>query len=472
MYRNNRIDCVPAGIMRGASCAALSLFALILCSCPEKPGSLRAISAPSGAAVWLDSANTAETTNCVITGLTPGLYKVTLKLTGFADKTKGVEVKGGETSSVYGWFRLARGWTQVFAVEGEGTDEARVVRQTPDDGYLVAGSKYGTTTGKVLLTKLNADGEPLWIKGIASSEMIYGRAMELTPDNNCIIAGASRHAWDSMDLLLVKTGPDGTPIWSKTFDWARYDVAYGVQPTSDGGFVVAGYTGDDSLGYDLLLMKTDANGDTQWVRRYGGQSWDMGYSLRATRDGGYIVAGITLSLGSYDIWLVKTDAQGDSEWTRTFGGLGEEFGYAAAQTADGGYIVVGSTRPPAATDMDLYITKTDALGNTLWTKTLGGHLDEVGYDVIATADGGSLVTGYTESFSPSFRSLWLVKLAANGDTMWTRVYGVHNEGYSVQVTSDSGYVAAGIGVLSDLETQGIYVVKTFADGNTVDWWRQ
>jgi hypothetical protein len=231
---------------------------------------------------------------------------------------------------------------------------------------------------------------------------------------------------------------------------------------------VAGYSGDDNandtLGMDVLLMKTDANGDTQWVRRYGGPHWQMGYSVRATRDGGYIVAGVSQSSGTNDFWLLKTDVQGDTEWTRTFGGTGEEYGYAAAQTDDDGYIVAGSTQQPGS-DIELYVVKTDAGGNQLWTKTLGGAGNDIGYDVIATADGGSLITGTNGG-------LWLVRLAANGDTLWTRAYGTKNEGYSVQTTSDSGYVAAGIGVLDDQTTQGIYVVKTFADGHTVDWWLQ
>jgi hypothetical protein len=142
----------------------------------------------------------------------------------------------------------------------------------------------------------------------------------------------------------------------------------------------------------MWLIKTDASGDTLWTRTYGGSFDPQGNSVQETNDGGYVVAATSQS---DDVYLVKTDAQGDTLWTRTYGGQGLSHGNSVRQTTDGGYIITGHMGPYGGSDYDVYLIKTNAQGDTLWTRTYGGRRDDFGYSVQQTADGRFVVAGYS-----------------------------------------------------------------------------
>jgi len=154
--------------------------------------------------------------------------------------------------------------------------------------------------------------------------------------------------------------------WWRTYGGTTYDEGCSVQQTSDGGYIIAGHTLSFGAGRDdVYLIKTDASGDTQWTRTYGGTSYDFGCSVQQTSDSGYIIAGLTMSFGSGngDVYLIKTNASGDTLWTKTYGGMNDDFGYSVRQTSDGGYIVAGLTGSFGAGSDDVYHIKTDANGN-------------------------------------------------------------------------------------------------------------
>jgi hypothetical protein len=154
--------------------------------------------------------------------------------------------------------------------------------------------------------------------------------------------------------------------FAKTYGGTYWDWAYSVQQTSDGGYILAGYTGSFGAGLnDIFLIKTDANGNVQWAKTYGGTNHDSAYSVQQTSDGGYIVAGLTRSFGAVgdDIFLIKTDAKGNIQWAKTYGGKGSERASSVRQTADGGYILAGTTISFGAGGADIFLIKTDAKGN-------------------------------------------------------------------------------------------------------------
>jgi hypothetical protein len=169
-------------------------------------------------------------------------------------------------------------------------------------------------------------------------------------------------------------------------------------------------------GNDVYLIKTNPSGDTQWTRTYGGDSADYGYSVQQTSDGGYIVAGWTASFGAgdHDVYLIKTNASGDTQWTRTYGGTSRDYANSVQQTSDGGYIVAGLTESFGAGGYDVYLIKTDASGDMRWTRTYGDTSDDEGNSVQQTSDGGYIVAGGTWFFGAWDWDVYLIKTDANG----------------------------------------------------------
>jgi hypothetical protein len=198
-------------------------------------------------------------------------------------------------------------------------------------------------------------------------------------------------------------------------DTTGYNAGNSVQQTSDGGYIIAGTYDYGGANPQVYLIKTNASGDTLWSRTYGGTNWDKGYSVQQTSDGGYIIGGFTSSFGagSYDVYLIKTNATGDTLWTRTYGGTGDDGGYSVQQTQDGGYIVAGWNNS-FGNGAQVYLVKTDASGDTLWTRNYGGTDYDYGRSVQQTTDGGYVIAGQTNSFGNSTQ-VYLVKTDANGN---------------------------------------------------------
>jgi hypothetical protein len=260
------------------------------------------------------------------------------------------------------------------------------------------------------------------IYGVTDDDYAY--SVRQTSDGGYIVAGYTLSSGaGSFDAFLVKTNANGNPIWSKTYDvyhglpFRSSDYAYSVQQTSDGGYILAGYTSSFMVGPDIFLIKTDANGNIQWSKTYGGASYDYAHSVRQTSDGGYIVAGYTNSFGasSFEIFLIKTDANGNIIWAKTYGGTYWDEASSVQQTLDGGYIVAGFTPSFGAGGWDIFLIKTDANGNIIWAKTYGGTDDDRASYVQQTSDSGYIVAGRTASFGAGLSDVFLVKTDANGN---------------------------------------------------------
>ncbi len=219
-------------------------------------------------------------------------------------------------------------------------------------------------------------------------------------------------------ILAIITAPQlafaqPDTLWARTYGGRSWDYAYSVVQAADGGFIVAGETNSFGAGYtDVYLVRTDAYGDTLWTAVLGGTSYDWGHSVAQTADGGFIVAGLTQSFGAgeTDVYLIRTDAAGDTLWTKTYGGTAYDNGCSVAQTADGGYIVAGYTRSFGAGRYDVYLIRIDAAGDTLWIKTYGGTISDFGNSVAQTSDGGYIVFGSTGSFAAGGSDVYLIRL--------------------------------------------------------------
>ncbi len=237
--------------------------------------------------------------------------------------------------------------------------------------------------------------------------------------------------------------------FEKVYGGSGYDYGNSVIQVFDKGYVVAGNTTSYGNGNnDVYLIKTDSNGYTQWQRTFGGINVDQSFSVKQTRDSGLVIAGYTNSFGhgGYDMYVIRTDRNGDTLWTKTYGGSNWDFAYSIDTTNDGGFIVAGGTYSYGKGDEDMYLVKLNALGDTLWTKTYGGlHQEEIA-SVHQTADSGFIFTGETKSFEDSIAGdIYIVKTNTLGDTTWTHHYGWANEDKPADIiqTIDGGYVMAG-----------------------------
>jgi PKD repeat protein len=271
-----------------------------------------------------------------------------------------------------------------------------------------------------------------------------------------------------LSITQVSLAAGGDPIlqWNYTYGGPGEDRGMSVQQTSDGGYIVAGYTNSNGNGYQAYLVKTNPSGIEQWHKTYGGVNFDNGMSVQQTSDGGYIVAGYTNSNGNgYQVYLVKTNPSGIEQWHKTYGGSGNDYGRSVQQTSDGGYIITGQTTS-FGNDYQVYLVKTDPAGVKQWEKTYGGDGFDSGASVQQTSDGGYIITGQTTSFGNGYQ-VYLVKTDKDGIEEWNTTYGESGEdgGTSVRQTSDGGYIVAGYKYTSDKDYQ-VYLVKVGGGGNS------
>jgi hypothetical protein len=338
--------------------------------------------------------------------------------------------------------------------------------------------------------------------------MIIGRFVIVLWMAICL-ASANPDTMTSGQLNTSLSGPIPQEEWNRTYGGSSDDVGTYGQQTKDGGYIITGYTSsygaDAPFSWlikvqhrgDLWLIKTDAEGQKEWDRTYGGLGKDLGFFVQQTKDEGYIIVGGKKSfwiIGSYDLWIIKTDAKGNVLWDRTFGGSGEDLGFSVQQTnddgyiiagytsftngkkawiikidsqgnkqldmatgradseaasigltKDGGYIITGYTPSSGSGKEDVWLIKTNSKLHWDWLKTFGGPNRDLGLSVQETEDGGYIIAGLTESFGAGKGDVWLIKTDPKGDREWDRTFGGSNfdSGASVQQTRDGGYIVTG-----------------------------
>jgi PKD repeat protein len=346
-------------------------------------------------------------------------------------------------------------------------------------GLTVTGSndEVSSITWEIIVQR-SAPPIMRWDKtfGVQGDDSAYSLAH--TSDGGYILAGSSRfyigeRRWD-MDARLVKTDANGNVQWQRTIGGNEFDEAHSAIQTSDGGYIIAGrtYSFYGSGIDDLWLVKTDAEGTEQWNRTIGGNYRDIASSVRQTSDGGYIIQGQTDPYGSgfYDLWLVKTDAEGIEQWNRTFGGESSDSLYSFQQTFDGGYILAGDTRSTRTDSYDFWLVKTDNNGIELWNRTFGDDDYDRAYSVQQTSDGGFIMAGVRRSPDGNGFDCWLVKTDTEGVEMWNRTFGhdEDNKPHSILQSPDGGYIIAGKTGSLGTGSYDMWLVSTDPDGY-VQW---
>ncbi len=338
---------------------------------------------------------------------------------------------------------------------GAYNEEGRWMEQLPDSGFIMTGgtSTYSNGQTDMWLVRADAYGNQLWTKSIGGIGFDFANMVKPTPvDNGFIICGLTNsYGGGDNDGWLVKTDINGNTLWSTTVGDAGIQELEAVTLTDDGGYAATGisYTTGTQY-YDVLLVKFNSAGTIEWQTILGGGGFDIGNSIHQTADHGYIIAGQTYSYGTGDgdTYLLKTDASGNEQWHKSITNIGIQETHYVAIDPTGGYMMIADADSLANSlgDTDLWLIKTDANGDTLWTRTIGGNKKDGGKTVEFTSDGGMIIAGITRSFGLINPNYYLVKTDNLGNIEWQNsTYGstYHDHAYRGIETSDGGFAEVG-----------------------------
>lgn len=355
------------------------------------------------------------------------------------------------------------------ALGGSDIDQAYSVQATHDSNYIVAGYNTiqpGTDSGDIRgnkgasdawIIKLNHTGDTLWTNTIGSSGNDQAYAIRQTTNKGYIVAGYSLmddkdvpSNEGSSDWWVVKLDSTGSITWSRSLGGNNNEIARSVQQTADSGYIVAGNSSSSNHdvhgnhgNHDAWIVKLNRSGDISWTKSLGGSDQDMAHSIRQTADSGYIMAGNTLSddgdvhgnHGNSDSWVVKLNQAGDTLWTKTLGGPMNEEAFAIRQTPDSNYVMAGYSETTGGdvnsnqAAEDYWIVKLDNKGDIIWSKSYGGSASERAQSIMQTPEGNFIAGGYSRSGNGDVHGnhgrndYWLIKLNNAGDTLWTASYG-------------------------------------------------
>jgi len=354
---------------------------------------------------------------------------------------------------------------------GTSDDRAYWMEKTIGGGYIIAGStnSFGAGGKDIYLIKTNNNGDTLWTKtyGMAGDEQAW--SVRQLQGGGYIMAGYTNSTGaGGLDVYLLKTDANGNLIWAKTFGGTSVEDGFSVEETNDRGYILAGATESFGSGlFDVYVIKTDSAGTMQWAKTYGDTLNDYGQTIHQTTDGGYIIGGSTGSFGAVgsDAYLIKTDSAGGVLWSKTFGGVGNDYTYSVQQLSSGGYILCGQTTSFGAGMNDLYLIRTDSVGNLVWSKTYGGTNNDYGYTVEQLSSGGFIIGGLTTSFTGG--GAYIIKTDGSGTLSWSKAIGRrgYDLAYSVLPTSDGGYVIGGYtDTLGTGANYNFYLIKTDSTG--------
>ena len=378
-------------------------------------------------------------------------------------------------------------WQKTFG--GSADEYAQCIRVTKDGGYIFTGpsdSNDSEVTGNHGLTdywvvKTDDTGHIQWQTSLGGGGDEVSHSIQQTEDLGYIVIGGTSTNPPSGDISctvmewdywMVKLSPSGAIVWKSCFGGSNYNVAWSVQQTTDSGYIATGtsystdgdVTGNHGSG-DFWVIKVSSTGSLLWEKSLGGSGPDQAKSIQQTTDGGYIVAGssssndgqVTGNHGGSDYWAVKLDDTGAIQWERSYGGSGTEVCYNVQQTIDGGYIIGGASNSIDGQVTgnhggdDYWVVKIDDTGAIQWENSYGGAGDEICYSIQQTTDSGYVVAGSTDSASGQVKTAhggndyWIVKLNTWGELSGERTLGGSGTeiASSVQQTTDGGYIIAG-----------------------------
>lgn len=365
---------------------------------------------------------------------------------------------------------LAQGWERTFGYAE--TDGLSDVMPTSDGGYAAVGTTQpvNNTDRQVYLIKTDADGTAQWnsIFGDAN-KLEFAKSIVADGNGGYVIGGTS--IFDGISFgFLARTDQFGSPLWYILSD---QDSVQGRQVIrlADGNYALVGALQKNSTSgspcNDFFLMKADEAGNILWSKNYGGSSFDEGYALAETPAGELILAGVTNSFGAggYDVFLVKTYANGDTIFTKTLGTSDAELCFAITPTSDGNYAITGQ-RETTSSGQDAYLAKIDPSGNEIWWRNFPMSGIETARSVAQTSAGNFVITGDSRANTNAERQVLMVKTWPEGFLQWQAEFGgvLGDGGNAIRTAPNNGYVIAGFTSSFGAGASDGYLIRTDATG--------
>ena len=312
-------------------------------------------------------------------------------------------------------------WVKTF--DGPDAEGGTYIEQLPDSGYIVNALYDGGLYSKSWLLRLDANGDSLWTKvfsaGVGGTQVYFGNSLATL--NNSIYGLTGSFQPVPITILspyFIGTLSNGILVANKVYNYSVYSSeSRAINKTIDNGFIMAGGIQTSSSTYDAYLLRINAYGDTLWTRTYDNSTQEAAMSVQQTTDSGFIIAGYTYypAISKDNVYLIKTDSVGDTLWTKNYGGIISCSAYSIFQTTDGGYIATGrivNGNPPTGY---LFLLKADTNGDTLWTKQFGSPPGALGTFVRQTKDGGYIISGQT--FGSTGSKAYIIKTDSTGNVV-------------------------------------------------------
>ena len=353
-----------------------------------------------------------------------------------------------------------------------GITNAYDVIATYDGGYAITGFKTCSMFNcqDFFLLKLDSLGNVEWVR-LYDEFGFDDQANSLiqTTDSGFVMTGFSSTPPNlGRNVRIVKTDKNGNLLWNRNYGNTGCEEGYDVEQTFNGGFIIATQadTGGTCNEIQIELIKTDALGIIEWQTQYYNAGQGRAVAVEQTADSGFVCTGVTnfiiTTTSGEDVFLLKTDKNGNEQWVKFYGNEGSERGEDVIVSSDGGFVIAGYG---GTTNALAYVIKTDLLGDTIWTQTYP-HWDQTyGAGIIEDNFSNYLITGNSALTGNS--SLYLLKTnSVNGTKIWEKTFkdtpNSNTSANSIALTQDGGYIMCGI--TSGTPPTRVYVVKTDTAG--------
>jgi len=338
-------------------------------------------------------------------------------------------------------FGFGAPWARTYG--GRGYNGLNCIRATADGGHIAVGisSSFGGNPCSLWVLKISASAVIQWqlaFEGYGMAMVYSGCSVQQTADGGYIVAGTYGLGESSGDLWVIKLDPSGNSEWMHSFGGDKNDMAYAVEQTRDGGYVVAGFTESFGAGgYDMWVLKLDPVGQIAWQKTFGTKGDDIAYSIIQTKDGGYLVAGEEMGFGV----LLKLGAKGTVQWQKGLGDLGIR---AVQELPSGEFVGAGKSTERNKT-AGFLVFKINSAGNVMWQGLYGGNGADIAHSIDQAPDGGFVVVGETASFGAKEKDIWILKFKRDGTKVWEKAFGGAKADYahSVLVDSNGNIIVAG-----------------------------